>query len=91
MVDNAIPQNTKNATKNWMSVLNGYLKTRKIANNIDELLDCDLPRTLEIFYSEVTKDNSKKGTKKKAKSDENSNQNNNNDVPTTTKENWISL
>ena len=57
LLDSAIPKNTKNATKNWISTLNGYLKTKQIANNVDEILDSDLPRILEIFYSEVTKDN----------------------------------
>ena len=60
LLDSAIPKNTKNATKNWISTLNGYLKTKQIANNVDKILDSNLPRILEMFYSEVTKDNKKK-------------------------------
>ena len=60
LLDSAIPKNTKNATKNWIRTLNGYLKTKQIANNVDKILDSDLPRILEMFYSEVTKDNKKK-------------------------------
>ena len=60
LLDSAIPKNTKNATNNWISTLNGYLKTKQIANNVDEILDSDLPQILEKFYSEVTKDNKKK-------------------------------
>ena len=63
LLDGAVAKNTKNATQNWINVLNGYLKTRKIANSIDEILDVDLPRTLELFYSEVTKDPNKRSKK----------------------------
>ena len=43
LLESAIPQNTKNATKHWVRVINGYLKEKKIANSIDEILDVDLP------------------------------------------------
>ena len=77
LLDSVVPKNTKNATKNWINVLNSYLKVKKIANNVDEILTVDLPRTLEIFYSEVTKDNGKQKQKKSPKNlNENSNNNN---------------
>ena len=59
LLKGTIPQNTKNATTNWIRVVNSYFKQRKIANNIDEILDVDLLRSLELLYSEVTKDNNK--------------------------------
>ena len=49
LLDSAIPKNTKNATKNWISTLNGYLKTKQIANNVDEILDSACLRYLKSF------------------------------------------
>ena len=83
LLDKAIPKNTKDATKHWIKLLNDYLKSRKIANSVDEILEPDLPRTLELFYSEITKNVAAKKTKKGTKTaNENTNENNNNDTVT---------
>ena len=78
LLENAIPRNTKNSTKNGLNILNKYLQHRKIANSVDELMITDLPRTFELFYAEVTKNVSKPTNKK---SGENSNNNNANHSP----------
>ena len=64
LVDKAVPKSTKNATKNWMNVLNSYLKEKRVANDMSEILDADLPRLLHSFYSEVTKAPTKKDMQK---------------------------
>ena len=67
LLDNAVPKNTKNSTKNWMNVFRGYVKTKAIANCVEEILDVDLPKVMERFYAEVRKDLKAKNSKGKNK------------------------
>ena len=55
LMEDSIPQNTKNATKTWMKVLNNYVK--QVNGNLDitveDICTEELPQLLYEFYCDV--------------------------------------
>ena len=55
LMDDSIPQNTKNATKTWINVLNKYIKqvNGNLEITIDDIGTEELPSLLYEFYCDV--------------------------------------
>ena len=52
LLDSAIPQNIKHATNNRLKVVNNYLKTKRIVNDMDKILTLNSLHAVGLLYSE---------------------------------------
>ena len=53
IIEDKDKENTKQATKNALNIFHEYIRNKKLGNVIEEILDSDLPKVLERFFTDI--------------------------------------